>query len=411
MSRRARRTSPGLGSLAAFLSATAILPLAATVHARTDPPVSAFLPQTDRFPLCSNVLQAHPAGRLLAPITPTAGLSAAAGLWVGAEVDRGGGLEQIVSTTVYEIEFFPLDPTVLPNVFGESRQIYADTSTVVAPHEPLALRVTQIASPAQRPGYGGFIRLHFDVRNISHVFQPPGWDMTHVYLGMFADADVGLGSVGNPWSDDLGAYASTPDGGLAYVWDAPGHGDDTSERMGVLLPGREAHSFQVWASPADELTDLGKYALLRGDGYNVQTIDPPSTRPDDQRILVSVGPFTIAPGASQSFDVALVCGDPLPPRPFEEARRGSPAAPRVAIVSPNPVSRTSPGVRFANVARGARVSVYETSGRLVRTFTAGASGEVSWNLAARGAPVPAGVYLVRVVDAEGSKTGKLVVVR
>jgi hypothetical protein len=248
------------------------------------------------------------------------------------------------------------------------------------------------------------------VTNISAAYRPPGWDLDHVYLGMFADPDVGQGSVVPYWTDDLAAYASTAGGGLAYAWDAPGQGDDTAERVGLLLPGQEVHSFQVWSYLDDPTDDAARYALLRGDGDDVQTIDPPATVPADQRILVSVGPFSLPRGASRSFVVAVVCGDALPSAPVSLAAGDAALAASPSRVMPNPVSRSAPGIRFAGFPSGAPVSVYETSGRLVTTLVTDVAGAATWDLVSRSGRVSAGVYLYRVGGAAGTKSGKIVVV-
>ncbi|MFN8177539.1 MAG: T9SS type A sorting domain-containing protein [bacterium] len=410
MSRRSRLPSPPTGSLAAFLSA-AILSLAAPVHARTDRPVGALDPARQRYPLCSGVLEAREGGFLQTAADPATSTFVTTGLWVGAEADRGQGPEQIVSEAPWAFEFWPVDPTALPGSVGGARFFYADTSTAIVPHEPLGLRVVQIGTAGTRPGYGGFVRFRFEVKNISASYRPPGWDLDRVYLGMFADPDVGQGAASGYWQDDLAAYQSTAGGGLAYAWDAPGHGDDTAERVGLLLPEQEAHSFQVWSYEDDPADDAARYALLRGDGDDVQTIDPPATAPSDQRILVSVGPFSLPRGASRSFVVAVVCGDALPPTPAVLAARDGSAAPSPSLVMPNPVRRGGPGLRFAGLPSGARVSVYQTSGRLVTTLVTDVAGDASWDLLSRGERVSAGVYLYRVDGPARTTTGKIVVVR
>jgi hypothetical protein len=410
MSCHLRLTSPTTGSLAAFLSA-AILSLAPSVHARTDGPVGALDPAKQHYSLCSGVLEAREGGFLQTATDPATTTFVTAGLWVGAEADRGQGLEQIVSEAPWSFEFWPVDPAALPGSVGGSRFFYADTSTAIVPHEPLGLRVVQIGTAGERPGYGGYVRFQFEVKNISASYRPPGWDLDHVYLGLFADPDVGQGAAPNYWSDDLAAYASTSGGGLAYAWDAPGQGDDTPERVGILLPGQEAHAFEAWSYLDDPPDDAARYALLRGDGDNVQTIDPPAAVPSDQRILVSLGPFSLPRGASRSFLVALVCGDTLPPTLLAAAAPAATPSRIPGVVTPNPVTLGASEVRLGGLPDHARVTVYETSGRLVATLATDSRGGASWNLVSRGARAPAGVYLYRVENGTGSWSGKIVVVR
>jgi hypothetical protein len=413
MSRCSRLASPGVGSLAALL-AVAILSFPGPVHARIGDPTNHLAPVKQRFRLCGSALEARDGGLLQTPYKEPGPLHVVGGLWVGARADLGQGLQTLVSQTAWGFEFWPVQDEQNPSALGGLRRVYADTSTAIVMHQPLGLRVTQIATPMQRNGYGEYVQVVFKLTNISAEYRPPGWDLNGVYLSLFADPDVGVAPPsGQYWWDDLAAFAQTPDGALAYAWDTPGGDDDTSERLGVLLPGQQPHAARIWAGPSgDPLDDASQYARMRGTSDDVQTIDPPATVPGDERVLLSVGPFTIPRGASQRFVAAIVCGEDLGTGTKDVVAAAPWTAPVHVEVAPNPVRLGGPGVRFGGLPVSSRVSVYETSGRLVATLVTDAGGAAAWDLvSSHGERVAAGVYLLRVDGGGAVPTGKVVVVR
>ena len=360
-------------------------------------------------PFCSTELDAWPSGRIATKSTPDAQFSLVTGLWVGAEVDRGAGPETIVSSAAYAFDFFPEGRSPGRDWF---HFVQTDTATDVYPHEPLGIRVEQSILSTPRPGYSGHVRIRYVVENISASWRPPGWTLEHVYLGMFMDPDVGRTIVGS-WSDDQAAFHSGRDGDLAYAFDElRGGGDDTIARVGLLLPRERVHVFRAWSFEADPRTDAEEYLLLRGDSHDWPTIDPPTTRASDQRILLGVGPASLAPGESRTFVVSLVCGDDLGSiREPGIASHGSGSVPGRLVVAPQVVDAGTPFVSFPGLAPGDRLVVHDVTGRRVTAFEAGAGGEARWELQRSGRRVAAGIYLVRVSTAEGVATGKIVVLR
>jgi hypothetical protein len=409
MSRRARLPSPGPKRLAAFPAVAALFLVTSLTFAAPDLRAGAAVPETDRFPLCSTVFEVLPGGWMRSDPQVPGEFTLTAGLWAGAEADRGAGVEQLVSEALWALDFTMVPAGPSPTRFGSSVQAFADTSTAISPHEPLGLRVTQTAGTARHAIHGTLVRLRFVVQNISHEWNPPGWTLEHTYLALFADPDVGLGGA-QPWMDDRTTFATTGGGDLAYAWDEPGGGDDTDANTGILLAGGAAHAVRMWGFLADPTSEAAKYALLRGLAHDQQTIDPPPANATDVRLLLSVGPFTIPPGGSQMLDAAIFCGL-TPPAAFLAEERATRAVPLRVLVSPNPASASAGAVRFGGLPAGARVSIYEVSGRVVETLAASEAGEARWDFRRAATGAPAGVYLYRVVAAGRAKTGKVVLVR
>ena len=194
------------------------------------------------------------------------------------------------------------------------------------------------------------------------------------------------------------------------------------------LPTRTpAHAFRNWASGAgDPTSDAERYALLRGVSDDIPTIDPPSTRAADYRLLVSIGPFArIQPGETVSVSVAMVCGRLVMPtpdtQPLADGTREVLPAPSAGVqvtAAPNPVRLAGSGgavqpVRFVHLPLHATIGIYSVQGRLVKSLAAGESGSAVWDLrTSSGTTVPPGIYFYQVATRSGeARLGKLVVLR
>ncbi|MBZ0267740.1 hypothetical protein K8I85_06260, partial [bacterium] len=149
----------------------------------------------------------------------------------------------------------------------------------------------------------------------------------------------------NFWLDDHGAFAaldtsiaSTTGGpprdlslSLGYIYDELGGenaADDVTGYCGVMFLGHTVdtvnaldealaprqvgiHAFRIWSGgDEDPRDDLDRYRFLRGLHDTARTIDPPTSRANDYRFLVSAGPFSKIPaGSTLTFQVAFVMGE------------------------------------------------------------------------------------------------------
>lgn len=336
-------------------------------------------------------------------------LSLTAGLWVGALADRGAGEEAAVSGTVFSDDFVP----VSMHPHSEAHVRYTDVGVSRPGHQPLGLEVTQVSSNRQFRA-DGFLGVSYRLRNVSDRVDPAGqgWDLRRMYVGILANPDIGLADpLEGRWSDDHVAVASDPHGrSFGYAFDAPGSGDDTPIQFGVALLRRPLHRFAVLSAP-EPSSDEGRYLWMRGDSNDAPTLDPASTRGDDYRFLVAVGPLEdLAPGETVVVQARLLLGHLVPsdgpgagqPRLAAEAR---------GAAVPNPVSLSSSRVLLRGVPGERALSVYSVAGRLVRRLDGSSAGSRTWDLRADdGALVPAGVYFVRLSGAR-EPVGRIVVVR
>jgi hypothetical protein len=160
---------------------------------------------------------------------------------------------------------------------------------------------------------------------------------------MLVDSDVGYDDADlQPWVDDMGAYTqvdTTVTGGpgapydvtlrMGYMFDTPNTADDVPGYLGLMLLGHgadsrspalagsgipravEIHAFRIWSGGVlDPRDDLDRYHLMRGLSDEHQTIDPPTTRADDWRYLISAGPFeNLATDSTMLLQLAFVCGE------------------------------------------------------------------------------------------------------
>ncbi len=443
--RLANRLPPTLPALLLILTA---LPLHAADLERSTgitPEDAVLEPPPPAHPFCNTKLVPTYSGRLVAK---GGEYGIWAGLWVGAIVDRGTGPEMSVSTGLYQIEYckapLPGDPINMHPTPRKIRVAYTDTCAAITgqPHTPLDVKVVQTSTLEWDPQAGDYVRVEFEVRNISFPVPDPEWDLEMVYFGLMIDVDVGIDDRElEYWNDDQVAFVpdwwqgggsaqtSGEGGDLAYAYDDPYSNpeDNVDTQVGVVSLDAPMHVFRVWSGGAEDPTsDVDRYLFLRGDSDIEPTIDPPTVRATDYRFLVSVGPFErIEPHETERFTVALVCGKlvsepPGAPVFAHEMRevRQTPGASIDVAVAPNPVrlAGSSAGlqpVRFTHLPLDATIGIYSVQGRLVRSLDAQATGIATWNLHTdSGAIVPPGIYFYRVATrAEDAQLGKLVVLR
>jgi hypothetical protein len=170
-------------------------------------------------------------------------------------------------------------------------------------HRPLGLEIVQESFPVNAPPGIHAVDVKFTMRNISHEYDAPGWIIDDIYIGLLADPDIGNDVTGMPWLDDLGGFASgyhstsaviapgARRGDLAYLYDAPGNGDDVDTQFGIVLRETPAHAFQIWSSGiSDPSNDSQRYALMRGNTDGSPHVDPNPFVSNDYRFLLSAGP-------------------------------------------------------------------------------------------------------------------------
>ncbi len=141
------------------------------------------------------------------------------------------------------------------------------------------------------PAYDDFVIMQTYVRNISTSTR------TGVYVGIFIDFDLGTASDVNWGRTDATRR-------LEYMWPSSTN-QNPSVGVKLLEPTTASNlsliDHAIYVYPATGFTEQNKLNFLNG------TIRlPNSTRAYDYSIMVSAGPFTLAPGAQQRVAFAIV---------------------------------------------------------------------------------------------------------
>lgn len=195
-------------------------------------------------------------------------------------------------------------------------------------HEPLDLRVVQTSYAWENDTVDDFVGFDYEVTNIG--VQP----LESVYVGFFADSDVGPRGEDGVASDDVhgwfnGTVRAADESDVritvAYMYDDDGDGGLTEGYFGImfldhpvdpsgeLAPVRVAitsyNAFagrQEFSAGGEPLNDAERYELL-----STPSFDPPApiSKANDFRILLGTGPFAeLDVGNTLKFSACMVVG-------------------------------------------------------------------------------------------------------
>ena len=213
-------------------------------------------------------------------------------------------------------------------------------------HVPLGVKVQQTSYAWATPGQNDFVGMDYKIINRS------GRALRNVFVGIFADLDIGTRSIRGYFSDDEAGLINRdvqyvgPTGEfvtkriqMGYGWDNPddparvqdAKGGDvpgyigcmflnhTTDPSGLTAPRRVGiTAFKFFSGSAsfagggDPENDAQRYLLMSDPLLNPNNKDfgePISSRPLDYRIIMSTGPFrSIPPDSSLTISVAWVMG-------------------------------------------------------------------------------------------------------
>ena len=190
-------------------------------------------------------------------------------------------------------------------------------------HEPLNVRVVMSSYAWEGDDVNDFVGFEFDITNIGVI------DINNMYVGFFADCDIGRRGEDDIGEDDLAGYfegmVRANDGSFVNV--SVGFMADWAEGgrapgfFGVLFLGdvgsplSRIRSFQSFTGETpfeqggDPTNDTERYELLSSEDYD------PSSQPgreNDFRFLISAGPVTaLEPQQTVTFQAAMVAGEGL----------------------------------------------------------------------------------------------------
>ena len=204
-----------------------------------------------------------------------------------------------------------------------AQETYAD-------HTPQNLEVVQTSFQWENDQVDDFVGFDFAINNVGVT------DLDKVYIGFFADSDIGpRGLSGSAGDDVAGRYegvVQASDGSyvpvsVGYMFDASednpidGYfgivflGHDTDPTGETAPPSVGLRTFQSFSGNAsfdqggDPTNDDERYQLLSSDNSDGNT---DISRKEDFRFLVSAGPFKVLPpGETLNFQVAMVVGPGL----------------------------------------------------------------------------------------------------
>jgi hypothetical protein len=283
---------------------------------------------------------------------------------------------------------------------------------------PLGLYVRQESWAFSDPADDDFILIRYVIHNRSEV------ELTELRAGLFVDLDFGVSS-NNAAGTDLDRQLAYMNFGTdRYAGVRLLDGDDGTDPVSnVTIIENERYIY-----PQLYLLDADKLAFMAGSDaeHAVTEVDSLS----DFSILVSAGPFTLAPGDSNEVAFAIA-GGVSESELFTHVDRAqeiytadpvsapeATVAPGLRFVSarPNPFRRSAT-VRFdLDAPRDVRIDVYDVSGRHVRSIRAGMlesrSYAVSWDgRDDAGRSVAGGTYFVRLSTGIDQLTRRIVLIR
>jgi hypothetical protein len=225
--------------------------------------------------------------------------------------DFGQVGNQMMVATMY-------DNTALAN------EIYAD-------HEPLQLKLVQTSFAWENDNADDFVGFDFKITNIGVAA------IENVYLGFFADSDIGSRNQQGKAEDDMAGFwegmVRAKDNSyvpisVGYMYDDDGDGGAATGYFGILFLGHDTdpsgrtaptsvrlRSFNHFSGQAafdnggDPTNDAERYELLSGVEFDQDVLDG---KENDYRFLVSAGPFSeLEKDATLEFQAAMVIGPGL----------------------------------------------------------------------------------------------------
>jgi|GEM_PF-415622 len=196
-------------------------------------------------------------------------------------------------------------------------------------HKPLNLEIVQESFAWENDQVDDFVGFQYTITNVGVT------DITGIYIGFFADPDIGPRGLGGAAADDMaGSFSGAvraSDGSwvpveVGFMWDAA-ESDRLDGYFGIAFLGHDTdptgehapetvqlRTFQRFSGQApfqqggDPTNDQERYELLSA---SVEDWDPDVQpgKQDDFRFLISAGPFDrLEPDGELQFQAALVLG-------------------------------------------------------------------------------------------------------
>ncbi len=269
-----------------------------------------------------------------------------------------------------------------------------DQALTVSFYDSLGIEVMETAYAREGDAF-----IVFDL-NITNTTND---DLDGIYVGLFADWDVGNAQ------QNLGGFDASTD--LMYVYDESG---TSSNYFGVAALGDGGVS--GWTLATDEAaSDPSLFEGLTTSGEAL-------TEPQDARTVIGVGPFDLAPGDTVNARFALLGGT-------SEADIIASAAAAQAVVTvaaeesapegtfalasayPNPFAARTTLSFTLPTAQDVRLAVYDVLGREVAVLVDGTRPAGEQAVTFDASELPSGMYVVRLEAGTARLTQRVTVVR
>jgi hypothetical protein len=301
---------------------------------------------------------------------------------------------------------FAIVDSLRPVLPGWSDEHYRTVMSDAGHAAPKNIRVTMNSHQVAASGYDDFVVLQYDVHNSG------GTAVNDLYAGIIIDFDVVDGATNTVVSNESKRFT--------YVRQASNANPCVG--LKILDPTSFANlcavDHDLYVYPDSAMTDGMKYRIING---TIQQRN--SSRSYDWSAGVSVGPFSLAPGADYHCAFAVVGGTSA--AEFEahtdsaqswydrglgvKADAGlSGVRPDISLTcAPNPFNRTL-GVSFqVPVAGRVRASVIDVTGRVLATLVDGELPAGRFATSWQPGELAEGIYLLQVRQPAGATTVKL----
>ncbi len=278
-------------------------------------------------------------------------------------------------------------------------------------HRPLGITVEQRTASFDGATDASYLVMEFV------IFNDNDTALSDVYVGMYFDWDFPEGS-----GSDRANYDESI--GLGYMW----YNNQLVYRGTTVLNPEGVSSFNIVANAQvvyDGLTEAEKFELL-----TVHDIDTMSIFPD-RSYAIATGPFSLAPGASDTAAFAIVAARNLPTlqttaqRAQAMYRQATPVdddplvLPREFALSqnfPNPFNPITQIEFNLRRAESVRLEVFNALGQTVATLIEGdrpaGTHVIQWfGVDDRGNEVASGVYFYRLTAGERSEVRKMMLLK
>ncbi len=196
-------------------------------------------------------------------------------------------------------DYAAISDQMLSRVFSD----YDPSAIIIYPdHSPLNLLVHEESYQFDDPDYDDFVGFKF------RIFSASPYPLQDVYIGVFADGDVGHRDIPNAYEDDATAFQQDilvdhGDHGVqaydfAYWYDVDGDGGEAPAYCGIVMFDYPVATYANFSGAAafedggDPTNDFERYELMAS-----HTVERNGTVPRDYRTLVVIGPIDVLPSA------------------------------------------------------------------------------------------------------------------